>query len=311
MHKRYLSVERLEAVARAALYGGYGHLMTTSESDVRAPAQWRRVVVLDIKHDCEAPYMYELHARWSAHHGRKVKPLMVRGTARCRKCEKCKMYRAWQWKERATVEFRSHKATIFGTFTMSPEQHYLLDARIASNTGERPARDIRALSAKELFAARVQAFGDELTKYVKIIRNGRGAKPHLRYLLVAETHDGSRTAPEMRGRPHFHIVLHTNTPELLVNEDEWFLTKPNDKGVVRKLLRDTAWLRTQWTFGFTTMEFARDERAVAYVCKYISKAMDARVRASQAYGLQSVETDQGEFMNPVSVPTGTPSTSRG
>jgi len=73
-------------------------------------------------------------------------------------------YRAWQWKERGLNEYRAHRATVFGTFTMSPEQHYLLDARIASGAGERPARDLRGLPAKELFAARVQAFGDELQR---------------------------------------------------------------------------------------------------------------------------------------------------
>ena len=84
MRKRFTTVERLEEVARAALYGGYGHMLITSESDVRAPAQYRRVVVLTIKHNCLAPYEYELHARWSATHGKRVKPLLVRGSARCR-----------------------------------------------------------------------------------------------------------------------------------------------------------------------------------------------------------------------------------
>jgi len=292
MRKRFTSVERLEEVARNALYGGYGRMITTPETDVRAPAQYRRVVVLDIKHNCEAPYMYELHARWSAAHGKAVKPLMVRGTARCRKCEACMQYRAWQWKERALVEFERARHTIFGTFTMSPEQHYLLDARIASGTRGRPGRSLRELSASELFGARVQAFGDELTDYIKRIREGQaGDRPHLRYLLVAETHDSEKTSEVMRGRPHYHVMLHTDTLEKLVSGQvgdpmsDWLVAKDG-----RILVRDNAWLRKQWTFGYTSFELARNSKAVWYVCKYISKAMAARVRASQEYGKPEPET---------------------
>lgn len=288
MRKTFVTVERLEEVARNALLGGYGQLLTTSEFDKAAPGKVRRVVVLTNKHNCERPYVYELHGRYSATHGKKVLPLMVRGTARCRKCEACMNYRAWQWRERGQAEFRSHLVTLFGTFTMSPEQHYLLDARIASGACGRQSRDLRDLSAQELFAARVQAFGDELTKYVKVIREGRcGERPHLRYLLVAETHDSDKTSEVMRGRPHYHVMLHTNTPHLLVREDEWLTDR---KGRIH--VRESAWLRSSWTFGFTTFERAQNEKAVWYVCKYISKAMDARVRASQSYGISRSGADE-------------------
>lgn len=274
----YLSVERLLDTARRAYAGGYGRMVLFRDGS------HRRVMVLDVKHNCEQPYEFELHARWSRSHHKKVKPFMIRGTGRCRKCEACKMFRAWTWRQRAAEEFRGHQCTLFGTFTMSPEQHYLLDARIASGAGERPARDLRGLPAKELFAARVQAFGDELQRWLKLIRKGKaGEKPSLRYLLVAEMHDGSQTGLEMRGRPHFHILLHTNTPERLVKETEWFVSKDG-----RKLLRDSAWLRTTWKFGFTSFEFARDERAVVYVTKYISKGMECRVRNSNRYGILEV-----------------------
>ena len=294
MRKTFVPVERLEEVARNALLGGYGQLLTTSEFDKAAPGKVRRVVVLTNKHNCERPYVYELHGRYSATHGKKVLPLMIRGTARCRKCEACMNYRAWQWRERGQAEFRSHLVTLFGTFTMSPEQHYLLDARIASGACGRHSRDLRDLSAQELFAARVQAFGDELTKYVKVIREGRGGqRPHLRYLLVAETHDSDKTSEVMRGRPHYHVMLHTDTLEKLVNGQvgdpfsEWLVAKDG-----RILVRDNAWLRKQWTFGYTSFELARDSRAVWYVCKYISKAMAARVRASQEYGIRGVDTEK-------------------
>lgn len=261
-------------------------MSVTSEHDAQAPAKVRRVVVLDVKHNCEQPYVYELHARWSAFAKRRKKPLMVRGTARCRKCEACMSYRAWQWRERASEEFRAHTNTLFGTFTMSPEQHYMLDARIASNAGARHRRDLRDLSAQELFAARAQAFGAELNLWFKRIREGRdGEKPSLRYLLVAETHDGDKTSEVMRGRPHYHVMLHTDELTKLVRgvpgdvASEWLVSKTG-----KILVRDDSWLRRQWTFGFTSFELAKDERAVWYVCKYISKAMACRVRASHCYG---------------------------
>lgn len=254
----------------------------------------RRLMQLMLKHDCIQPYAYELHARWSGQHGKKVLPLTIIGSARCRKCEACMNYRAHQWRNRAVAEVRGHAMTLFGTFTMSPEQHYLLDGQIMAGTREarNPGRwkrhpcDMRDLSAQEVFTKRVQAFGDRLTEYLWRIRKGRsGERPHLRYLLVAERHDSDGTSPEMRGRPHFHVMLHTNTPNRLVRgspflpSGEWYVNRKN-----QVFVSDSAWLRSQWTFGFTKFELATSERAAWYVCKYISKALDCRVRASQGYG---------------------------
>jgi len=303
VRRRFISVERLEAVARAALAGGYGRLCLTSEYDGRAPGKPRRVVLLDIKHDCDQPYTYELHARYSARHGKTVRPMMVRGTARCRKCEKCMDYRGNQWKKRAVAEYYQHAATLFGTFTMAPEQHYLLDAEIAAGIPDEgiPACDLRGLTAQELFDRRVQAFGRRLTKYIWRLRKGRsGEKPHLRYLLVAEMHDGEATSDIMRRRPHYHLMLHTNTLSALVRGDplhgdgEWF-HKIDKKGRLHIMVHDAAWLRTQWPFGFTTFELATSASAAWYVCKYVSKSLASRVRASQGYGTRSADGNDDLF----------------
>lgn len=176
---------------------------------------------------------------------------------------------------------------------MSPEQHYVLDARIASGANGRPRRDMRDLAAQEVFSLRTQAFGDELQKWLKRIREGRqGEKPQLRYMLIAEMHDGKKTSEEMLGRPHFHIVLHTNNLETLVRgtpgepSSEWLVSRSG-----RILVRDDAWLRKQWSYGYTNFELAKDDRAIWYVCKYISKAMACRVRASHRYGKHSEGTE--------------------
>lgn len=293
MQKRWMTVERLQGIARTAMLNGYGRIQYVREDDERAGGKPRRVVVLDVKHTCEQPYEYELHARWSSRHGKRVKPLIVRGSARCRKCEACMSYRSWQWRTKGLAEFAAHRYTLFGTFTMSPEQHYMLDARIASGANGRPRRDMRDLAAQEVFSLRTQAFGDELQKWLKRVREGRqGEKPQLRYMLIAEMHDGEKTSDEMRGRPHFHIMLHTQTIQTLVRgaiEDktsEWLVTKAG-----RILVKDDAWLRQQWTYGFTNFELAKDDRAVWYVCKYISKAMTCRVRASYGYGTYTEGTE--------------------
>lgn len=214
-------------------------------------------------------------------------------------------YKAWFWGERAKAEYEAATLTLFGTITMAPEQHYMLDARIASGTRvplnakelkegvdlnskpwKRPPVSLRDLAAQELFGKRVQAFGDELRVYLDRIRKGRdGQKPDLRYLLVAEAHDGATTSEEMRGRVHFHLMLHTTTPELLVRgrpgepPNEWYVHRDG-----KIFVADTGWLRTQWTYGFTKFEVAKDHRAAWYVCKYITKAMACRVRASHKYG---------------------------
>lgn len=295
MRKRFMSVERLEAVARAALQGGYGRMEYFRDGSPR------RLMELTIKHDCMQPHHYELHARWSGQHGKKVLPLTIRGSARCRKCENCMDYRGWQWKTRAENEMAQNAMTLFGSFTMSPEQHYLLDGRIMSGTRDarhvdkwkRPPCSMRDLSAQEVFTKRVQAFGDLLTEYLWRIRQGRSReKPHLRYLLVAERHDGATTSLEMRDRPHFHILLHTNTPNRLVRgspfsgDGEWYVNRKK-----QIFVSDSAWLRTQWTFGFTKFELATSSRAAWYVCKYISKSLDCRVRASQGYGKTQIGCD--------------------
>jgi len=202
-------------------------------------------------------------------------------------------YRSWQWRTKGLAEYAAHRHTLFGTFTMSPEQHYMLDARIASGANGRPRRDMRGLTAQEMFPYRVQAFGDELQLWLKRVREGRqGEKPQLRYMLIAEMHDGAKTSEEMRGRPHFHVMLHTNTIDTLVRPEgvgvasEWLHQKDG-----KVVVRDNAWLRQQWTYGFTKFELAIDERAVWYVCKYISKALTCRVRASQGYGTYSEGTE--------------------
>jgi len=300
--RRFLTVERLEAVARKALAEGYGRLHLWDD------ATPRRRVELVILNDCENPYGYELHARDSAWHGRKVKPLSIIGQARCRKCEACMAYRTWEWQTRGKTEYHACPRTYLGTFTMSPENHLLLDYRIEQGVlrdpecvekgWKQPPRLMRDLSAQEILNLRVRYFGYELQAWLKRIRKGDGKRepPELRYLLVAEQHDSSRTDHEMRGRPHYHVLLHDlngqtalgSPAEALANgksgehERRWYRTKKGWKQGV--FLSDTAFVREQFKLGFTKFQFAEDETAVMYVTKYITKTLSVKIRASQKYG---------------------------
>jgi len=259
------------------------------------------VVVLDIKHDCEQPYGYELHARVSSRHGKRKAPLMIRGTARCRKCEACMRNRAWFWRSRAIAEYATWPVSCFGTLTLRPEEHYRFDAMIETGSVGRPAVRLRDLSATEAFGTRVSAIGTEITNWIKRLR--KGDKEHkdcrLRYLIVAEMHNGAQTSDEMRHRPHFHVFLHEMKSSSLFSgspiralvdgkdvdwERKWY--KP-EKGVWRygAFLRDESFVRAQWTLGHTKFQFAESEKAAWYICKYLTKTLDCRVRSSQLYGL--------------------------
>lgn len=278
-------METLEALASRALRDGFGRFEHVSVYE-RGPhaGKQRRVFVLDTLHNCENPYEFELHARYSAQHGKRKLPLIVRGTNRCRKCENCMSYRGWQWRQRAQEEFGAHRHTLFVTFTMRPEAHYALEAKVLADLATQGV-DVRSLEPKSLNDARQRAFGAEVTLWLKRVRAGTAGceKPEFRYMLVHEMHKGG----ELADRPHAHLLLHTNNLEPLVKgtvgdpNSEWYVTQA---GRVR--VADHAWLRKQWELGFTTIELCTDGKAVHYVCKYVSKTLNGRVRASQLYGKQ-------------------------
>lgn len=209
------------------------------------------------------------------------------------------------WQDRAITEFKAWPTTLFGTITMSPQHHYEMDARIEAG---RKAPDgqwlrypvpISSLPLAELFRKRVAVFGEELQLYLKRLRKGdaKRRRPQVRYLLVAEAHDSDATAVEMRGRPHYHLLIHEQEQgslflgsplEALVagESGEYIRKKYQTRGVWRDgvFLKDNAFARQQWTWGFTKFQFAENEKAAGYLCKYLTKATQDRIRASLHYG---------------------------
>lgn len=182
-------------------------------------------------------------------------PLELNLHTRCRRCDKCRQARSSEWSFRATQETALSQRTWFATLTLSPAAHAraLAEARVRE---DRQGVDFDSLPRNEQFALLHRAISVEITKYLKRVRFE--SKANIRYLFVAEAHKS--------GLPHYHALVHE---------------RPGSPPVLYKTLQD------QWHLGFSQFKLAKDPRAAAYLCKYLSKDAAARVRASVGYGKAS------------------------
>lgn len=202
------------------------------------------------------------------------------------------------WTGRAITEYQLAARTWFGTVTMSPEEHYGLDARASVRLYAKGVLWSQ-LSSSEQFVERAREMGSEMTLFIKRLRKGDAnhEKPQIRYLLIAEAHDSEHTSDEMRGRPHFHMLIHERIAGALVHgepldcisdgesfemERRYIKTQGGFKPGV--FANDASFLRRNWEFGHTKFQLASTASSAVYVCKYLTKAMHVRVRASQGYG---------------------------
>jgi hypothetical protein len=204
--------------------------------------------------------------------------------------------KARYWMGRAGDEYRRAARTYMGTFTLSPNEHAELDRKVALQY------TIVKLEPDQLFAARVRVFGQMLDVWLDRIRAGAHWRANIRsgafrYLLVAERHDSEQTDEWLRGRPHFHMLLHEQEVGALVLGDPLACLKEGQSGEFeqRKVFRNGQWtpgiflkdnsmVRLPWTFGFTKFEWCYSEASAVYVCKYISEERGTRTRASIRYG---------------------------
>lgn len=301
---RFTTVERLERIAKNALVGGYAEI------------RGHRRVHLLLAMDCEEPYGFTLHARDSSRHGKKVIPITVTGESRCRKCFSCKRRRSMFWTGRAITEYQQSARTLFCTLTMSVDEHLRLDYAAQKRLWDGvkkpdgtwkhlPQRiSFGQLSPADLFSERARQFGFEVQGYLKRLRKGDAdhVKPKLRYLAIAEMHDSDTTSDEMRGRPHFHLLIHEQDAGALVKGDpiraivegrdgeyERRMVKTSRGWMPHAFVVDEAFIRKNWTLGFTKFQWASSANSAVYVCKYLTKALAVRVRASQHYGLRDFE----------------------
>ena len=241
----------------------------TSESFTRLGS---RRGIWDVSRDCEEPVPVVLHSRatervsYARNAANKPRPgIEVTLMTSCRKCRVCmrKRTRLWQW--RAKQELAVAPRSWLSTLTVEPAKHYWIDECASTRT-----RDFWHLSEAKKFETRVRVLGGEVTKYLKRLRKGNRKEgwpaTHFRYLMVSEMHDSPDTSPEMRGRPHCHLFIHEvrGMPSLVKRR-----------------------LEAHWPLGFSSWKLA-DDRAYWYVPKYLTKANDARVRASIGYGNPSL-----------------------
>lgn len=238
------SVERLEAIARRAVHNGYYPATTV----VRGVIKIRRHIRWDVSGRCESPLPVEMFARYSAQHGKLVKPMTVLLDVPCRTCGWCRKKRHNQWAAKAAAEFNGSNRTWFCTLTLTPEEHFLALTRARERYAEWDA-----LTDAARFARLVGSIGNELTKFIKRIR--KNSRAPIKYLLVAEAHKS--------GLPHFHALIH-------------------EKDALRPVRKTI--LKEAWRSGFAKFALADDARSAVYLCKYLAKDARTRIRASFRYG---------------------------
>lgn len=286
-------IGELRALVRSGVRLGSCRLRSRDRESVR----WE----LNAAQECEAPVVFHYVGRPASAVSSEndlpsgVRKYYVSTAYRCRQCGWCRMMRASHWSHRAVTEFDRAAATWLGTITLSPLEHARVDARLAKRAHARGAAWLTDWKPADLFRARCRVIQVELTSWLKRVRQEIRqeridlTRPHLfykgvpytviparfKFLLVAEEHKSERTSTTMVGRPHYHVLIHEELPFELIRPDEYYVTR---NGVVR--VADKAAIRTSWKFGFTQFELCRDARSASYLCKYLSKDMLWRVRAS-------------------------------
>lgn len=187
-------------------------------------------------------------------------PMEVIISTRCRRCPPCKKARQSMWRYRVREETRNSARTWFGTLTMAPDAQYQ-----AVMAARRYARERCVpwdeLTNEEQFRRIADASLKEVTRYIKRVRKNSGVP--LRYIAVTEKHKS--------GNPHFHMLVHETA------------LRP----VTHRILSDA------WVVGFEKWRLVPFDQPgkATYLCKYLSKDMVMRVRASQQYGQLQSEVD--------------------
>ena len=182
--------------------------------------------------------------------------LTVELWTRCRKCPNCLAQRARLWRARARSEIGESPRTWFVTFTFNEGQRSQARNQARKLCWQRHAQGFDGLSSSEQFIALHEVLSRQLALMIKRLR--KNTKSAIRYLLVAEAHAD--------GFPHYHGLIHELEPGSVTERA----------------------IRAEWrghNLGFVEAKLVEDAaKGAAYVCKYLTKSVLARVRASQRYG---------------------------
>lgn len=268
MTRRAYHLREARAIARNALDKG---AVLTSPVDV----QWNAAG------SCSDPKTVELLAKLDPIEDfRDERPISTTMFVRCRKCPACLRARSVSWQRRAIQELALAQRSWFGTLTLSDAEQikYLYRAQLAAKrralSWESPLKRAPDESPGAYgrrcdqwrFTRICRAIGPDITKWLKRVRKESDAK--LRFLLVAEAHKS--------GRPHYHILIH----------------EVAGSNPIRKRTLDG-----QWKLGFSQFRLVQEgERAARYVCKYLTKSVLARVRASIRYGSTASALEETMFL---------------
>lgn len=203
--------------------------------------------------DCTSPPLIEVNGRRTYDRA----TLVVSPTnftdlhVRCRKCPNCLRAKARHWAARAAREIERAGTTFFVTYTLRPDAH--CHAQFRADLAGRG--DWSGLVAEEY-------------KLLQLAhKRMRKAGHNFRFLAVAEAHKS--------GLPHWHVLYHqvfkTFTTRLLAGNH--FEGLP------------PSW----WPHGHVNARLVHDDQAPGkvswYVCKYITKSPDTKMRPSLNYGL--------------------------
>lgn len=248
---RYLRADQVRALQLTALANG-GSVRPFANGPRSRTVEW------DISGRCSRPVKVELHGRaekrrekWVTTTATDNRPNFVEMDVRCRRCPECLRMRAAIWSLRARTEFREANRTWLCTFTLNPTAYMKLLSE-ARYSAHRAAVDYESLSEDERFMRVDRLMFGHVQLWMKRLR--KSTDKAIRYLSVTEAHKS--------GVPHVHMLVHEPGPPVLYAE-----------------LR-----AAEWPLGFSQYKLVKDGRAAGYVCKYLSKELRARVRASQRYG---------------------------
>lgn len=173
--------------------------------------------------------------------------------ARCRKCENCLLHRRHLWTARAVDEILLSRRSWFGTLTVSPENRFRFRMEADLSAQRKRQEPLSDLPPADHFQYLAKPVLREATRFLKRLRKSGAV---FRYLLVTEAHAS--------GDPHLHILVHE-------------IENPIGKRA----------LEGAWRSGFSHWRLVKGDRSAAtYVCKYLNKSAQTRVRASLGYGTQ-------------------------
>lgn len=252
MRLRWIALATAERLARRALEGG---------APINGPGligPWR------ISGSCERPVTVEhVGSEYADQFPRKRKRIIITLEVPCRKCDMCLSYKAKVWRSRMVSEYLASKRTWFVTLTFSPARLFSIKSKLRSRDGSEGACAHGGLSLPlkepESWKEYEQATYGDVQRFLKRLRERVGRGVPLSVCSVTEKHPGDGP---MHGEPHYHMLIH-----------ELDASAP----VRHKMIKQS------WPY-ISSAELLRSAAGAAYVAKYISEDMEARVRASSEYG---------------------------